>query len=116
MPSRRSARAYPEQNVTIQALYLLADALAASSHARGAPPPFASLARSRSLGPQALRSGISRTERRHGERLTRPHGTVCGCRHHAFTVETSSVAVAGTAPDIADSSAFWSRPSMMTTS
>src|SRR5881628_1785273 len=41
-----------------------ADALAAFFNARGAPPPLGSLARSRSLEPRALRSGVSRTERR----------------------------------------------------
>src|SRR5438105_9048478 len=55
-----------------------ADALGTYSIARGAPPPLghpsahkpraggpaASLAHSRSLGPQALRSRVSRTERR----------------------------------------------------
>src|SRR5207249_5867559 len=41
-----------------------ADALAAFLSARGAPPPLTSLAHSHSLEPRALRSGISRTERR----------------------------------------------------
>jgi 4-diphosphocytidyl-2-C-methyl-D-erythritol kinase len=41
-----------------------ADALATFLDARGAPSPLASLARSRSLEPRALRSRVSRTERR----------------------------------------------------
>src|SRR2546428_928974 len=40
-----------------------ADSLEPLSIARGAPPPLASLARSRSLGPRGLRSVVSRTER-----------------------------------------------------
>src|SRR5213080_1319201 len=40
-----------------------ADAFATFPKARGAPPPRASLARSRSLEPQALREDVSRTER-----------------------------------------------------